>query len=344
MKKTRSGTVSGALASRSAVAGAPPAKGRPILRSGSRFFLALILLVAAGAVGFVCWLGLRDPLAALPRATENPIATGFAEQPRNGRTLQHLVLDAPAVGRIGLAISLPDPLPKRRLPIVMVLGGLATGERNIRHIPGGGDNAIVGYDWPIPTAQPQGWDLVGEAPDLYDRALRVPGQIAAALDWLAGQGWADPDRISLLGFSLGALAAPAAQRLAELRGRAVGWTALAYGGSPIGALLAANPYMKPRWTAPIFSRVADLVLRPVEPGEHLPHLRGRFLVVGGRDDAFVPEAAARRMRDLTPEPKTIILLDGGHMGAGADRQALLAEIIAVTTRWLADEKAVNPPP
>jgi hypothetical protein len=32
------------------------------------------------------------------------------------------------------------------------------------------------------------------------------------------------------------------------------------------------------------------------------------------------------------------------MGVGADRQALLAEIIAVTTRWLADEKAVNPPP
>jgi hypothetical protein len=30
------------------------------------------------------------------------------------------------------------------------------------------------------------------------------------------------------------------------------------------------------------------------------------------------------------------------MGFGADRQALLAQIIAVTTRWLADERAVNP--
>jgi hypothetical protein len=302
------------------------------------------MLLAAGAGGLVCWLGLRDPLAALPRATETPIATGFAAEPRNGRTLQHVVLDAPGVGPIGLAISLPDPLPKRPLPIILVLGGLATGERNIRHISGGGDNAIVGYDWPIPTPLPQGWGFVREAPDLYDRVLRVPGQIAAALDWLAGQSWADPNRTSLLGFSLGALAAPAAQRLAELRGRTIGWTALAYGGSPVGALLAANPYMKPRWAAPILSRVADLVFRPVEPGEHLPHLRGRFLVVGGRDDAFVPEAAARRLRDLAPEPKTIVLLEGGHMGVGADRQALLAEIIAVTTRWLAEEKAVNPPP
>jgi hypothetical protein len=316
---------------------------RPVLRWGGRFVLALMLLVAAGAGGFVCWLELRDPLAALPRATETPVATGFAVEPHDGRRLQHVVLDAPGVGRIGLAISLPDPLPKRPLPIVMVVGGLATGERNIRQVPGGGDNAIVGYDWPVPTRRPQGWDFVRDAPDLYDRALRVPGQIAAALDWLAGQGWADPERTSLLGFSLGALVAPAAQRLAELRGHAIGWTALAYGGSPVGALLAANPYLKPRWAAPILSRVADLVFRPIEPGEHLPHLRGRFLLVGGRTDAFVPEAAARRMRDLAPEPKTIVLLEGGHLGVGADRQVLLAEIIAVTTRWLADEKAINPP-
>jgi pimeloyl-ACP methyl ester carboxylesterase len=302
-----------------------------------------MLLTVAGVVAFVCWLGQRDPLASLPRAIGNPVATGLAAEPRDGRILQQIVLDAPGVGRIGLAVSLPDPLPNRPLSIVMVVGGLATGERNIRQIPGGGDNAIVGYDWPIPTRLPQGWDLVREAPEIYDLVLCVPGQIAAALDWLAGQSWADPRRISLLGYSLGTLAAPATQRLAQLRGRAIGWTVLAYGGSPVGALLAGNPHVKPRWAAPILSRAADLMFRPVEPGEHLPHLQGRFLLIGGRDDAFVPEEAGRRMRDLAPEPKTIVLLEGGHMGVGADRQALLAEIIAVTTRWLVDEKAVNPP-
>jgi hypothetical protein len=316
---------------------------RPILRWAGRFLCALLLLVAAGVGGFVCWLALHDPLAALPHATGNPVATELAAERRDGRTLQHVVLDAPGVGRIGLAISLPNPLPKHPLPIVMVLGGLATGERNIRNIPDGGDNAIVGYDWPIPTPLPQGWGFLRGAPDLYERALGVPGQVAAALDWLASQGWADPRRASILGFSLGALAVPAAQRLAELRGRAIGWTVLAYGGSPIGALLAANPYMKPRWAAPIVSRVADLMFRPVEPGEHLPYLHGRFLLVGGRDDTFVPEGAARRIRDLAPEPKTTVLLEGGHMGVGADRQALLAQIIVVTTRWLVDEGAINPP-
>ena len=88
-------------------------------------------------MAFVCWLGLRDPFTALPRATGNPVAIEFAAAPLDGRTLQHVVLEAPMIGRIGLAISLPDPLPERPLPIVMVVGGLATGERNIRHIPGG---------------------------------------------------------------------------------------------------------------------------------------------------------------------------------------------------------------
>jgi pimeloyl-ACP methyl ester carboxylesterase len=242
-----------------------------------------------------------------------------------------------------LAISLPEPRPAEKLPVVMVLGGLATGENNIRHIARGGANAIVGYDWPIPTRLPQGWELLLQAPDLYDRALRVPGQIAAALEWLAGQDWADPARVSVLGFSLGTLAAPAAERLAQARGLSIGWTALAYGGSPVGALLASNPFLKPRWAAPCLAFAADLLFRPVEPAEHLPFLRGRFLLVGGSNDAFVPAAAAQRMRDLTPEPKTVVLLEGGHMGVGANQLALLEEIILVTRTWLVEQQAINPP-
>jgi pimeloyl-ACP methyl ester carboxylesterase len=313
------------------------------VRAIGRLLLALVLVAAVSAAAVVLWLALRDPIAALPRAGGKAVATGVTPQTRDGRVLQHVVLEAPGVGRIGLAISLPDPLPPRPLPIVMVLGGLATGERNISHIPGSGENAIVGYDWPIPTRLPQGWALLRQAPEFYDRALSVPGQIAAALDWIAGQGWADAGRVSLLGFSLGALAAPAAARLAERDGRAIGWTALAYGGSPVGALLASNPYLKPRWAAPYLALAADLLFRPVEPAEHLPHLASRFLLVGGRDDTFVPEAAARRMRDLAPEPKTIVLLEGDHMGVGANQQALLAQIVDVTTRWLAEQEAINPP-
>src|SRR5690349_19247486 len=113
------------------------------MRRVGRLLLALLLALVAAAGGLVAWLAWRDPLAALPRAAQRAVATGSSVEPRGPRALHHIVLEAPGVGRIGLAASLPDPLPRERLPVVVVLGGLASGERNIRAIPGGGANAVV---------------------------------------------------------------------------------------------------------------------------------------------------------------------------------------------------------
>src|SRR5262249_61650578 len=128
----------------------------------------------------------------------------------------------------------------------------------------------------------------------YGRARRVPGQAAAALAWLTAQDWAPSDGVSVLGFSLGALAAPAAEHVARRHGREVGWTALAYGGSPLGTLLIANPHLKPRWAGPSLAALADLFPRPLGPARHLPRLRGRFLLLRGAGRASPSPAAAAR--------------------------------------------------
>src|SRR5689334_19750921 len=112
------------------------------MRVIGRLLLVLFLIIAVPLGGFVGWLALRDPLAALPRAAEKAVATGALSERRGERRLDHIVLEAPKVGRIGLAISLPEPLPAAKLPIILVLGGLATGERNIGHIPQHGENAV----------------------------------------------------------------------------------------------------------------------------------------------------------------------------------------------------------
>jgi pimeloyl-ACP methyl ester carboxylesterase len=203
---------------------------------------------------------------------------------------------------------------------------------------------VIGYDWPIPTDMPTGLALLRLVPALHDRVLAIPGQVATAILWAQEQDWGDPSRVSLLGFSLGALAAPAAQRLAAEHGGSIGWTVLAYGGAPIGALVAAHPDLRPRWLAPALGRFTDLALWPVEPSAHLPHLAGRFLVLEGRQDQFIPAPAAARLRELAPPPKRVVALDGGHMGIGPDKQRLLEAIIAESRAWLIDEGAVNPPP
>src|SRR5262249_268816 len=153
------------------------------------------------------------------------------------------------------------------------------------------------------------------------------GQVATAIDWLIEQPWADEKRLSLLGYSLGALATPAIENLMQNEGHAAGWTILAYGGAPIGDLFAVNPHVKPEWLRTVLAPVMNLVLHPLQPTVNLPQLKGHFLVLEGRDDALVPAEARAALRDAVPDPKDVIVFGGAHMGVGPEKQALLDEII-----------------
>ncbi len=105
-----------------------------------------------------------------------------------------------------------------------------------------------------------------------------------------------------------------------MRGQAFGWTVLAYGGAELDRILAAHPKMDFGAPRSLVETAADLVLRPLEPAEHLPHLSGPFLLFGGSDDHLLPRRSAERMRELTPEPKTVVLFGSKHIGTGAGQQ------------------------
>lgn len=222
-----------------------------------------------------------------------------------------------------------------------MLGELGTGEDNLRDLPDAGDNALVGYDWPIPVRF-DGYRSLPHALGLYQNVMAIPAQVASAIDFLSTQPWADDQRISVLGYSLGALAAPAIEDVAEHDGRNIGWTILAYGGAPLGELLSANPHIKPGWARPIAASLLDVLFHPLQPTEHLAHLTGQFLILEGHEDRLIPEPARARFRDAAPEPKTIITFEGDHMGVGSGKSALLQLIISASAAWLVQKGAVNP--
>lgn len=299
---------------------------------------ALVVVVILLAI----WWELRDPLADLPRGAANPDLIETVAHRAGGRLMEHVTLGDARLGPIGLAISLPDPLPERPLPVVMVLGGLGTGEHNIRAITEGGDNAIIGYDWPLPDRFPA---TINPARLLALRrqVLEIPGQVAVALRWIAAQPWSDRDRVTLVGFSLGAIAAPAIQRVAAREDLRIDWTVLAFGGAPLGALVEADQRIRPAWIRPVLAFAAALVLRPVDPAVHLPHLAGRFLTLDAAQDQIVGAGPSRRLEQLTPAPKQAIHLQGDHVGTGPDRAAQLAAAMAATCGWLVANGAVNAP-
>ncbi len=301
--------------------------------------------VAAG--GLVVWLLAGNPVDRLPRERQSsPDVVEERREPWAGRTLLHVVLDGEQVGRIGFVVSLPDPMPARPVAVVVVLGGLKGGSDSIRDISrvtgDPGPNAFVGYDWPLPKHEPSLGDILLHLPRWRRNALTVPGQVDALLAWAVRQSWADPTRVSLLGFSLGGFAVPASQRLAEQRGVTVRWTILAYAGAPLGAVVAGHPKAGPPWARAVLGAGMDLLLHPIEPSLHLPHLRGRFLVLSAANDRLIARAAAERMEELTPAPRTIVRMEGDHMGVGPDRRKLLARVVGASRSWLEAQGAIDP--
>jgi dienelactone hydrolase len=299
-----------------------------------------ISFLTALAVGTVSGWGARDPLASLPRASAPTMADQRSEH-HPTRVFQKVTLSDERLGPIVFTVSLPDPLPQNKLPLVIVLGGLGTGENSIRSVGPTGENAVIGYSWPLPAGIPKGLRAIAELPSFRRSALSVPGQVTAMLHWLIAQPWSDARRISLIGFSLGAIAAPVADRMAQQAGVDVQWTVLAYGGAGLYALAEGDQRIKPSWIRPLLGAAAALLLKPLEPADHLPHLSGHFLVLGATNDTIVEPHASAELEALTPEPKTIIHTAGDHIGTGRNRQALLEQAMTLTRRWLIAEGAVN---
>ena len=301
-----------------------------------------LLLILFGILSIVFQLN-KNSLNALPKSGK---ILDFTEGKNNyvgTRIIQQYAINDSSLGIINIAVSFPNPMPSHPLPVLFILGGLETGFDSVQHVSDIGDNILVGYNWPINSKLPKGISILTKSTSIYKGIYKSPGQIAKAIEWVSNQSWSEKKKISLLGFSIGAIASPAVQHIIENRGVTnIGWTVLAYGGTNIGQLVNSNPNIKPRWTKPLFGWIIQLLFNPIDPKEHLEYISGNFLLINGKDDEFIPKESSSLMQKLTPSPKNIILLDGKHMGVGEKQKELLSIIIKETRMWLKQNGAINP--
>jgi dienelactone hydrolase len=312
---------------------------RILVGAGGIFLGALVLL----ALGVAREYG-REPMPLLdaPAAPlrvgslrESTLLTGAGEP----RRLLELELEGAPEGPLRIALSLPQG-PQGPLPTLVILGGLEVGQESLRYVESHGPNALVAYAYPRPTGDLYEGNALFKLPRIRRAALAVPSQISALLAWVQHQGWADPHRMSLLGYSFGAMFVPATARLATGRGIPLRALVLAYGGADLPRLLAANADLRPAWLRPLAARAVGAVVRPLEPTLHLPHLRTEALFLTGLQDQRVPLACARLMQSLKPPPKTVLDLSEGHMDPA--RPDLNRRVVAASQGWLVERGAMAP--
>lgn len=132
-----------------------------------------------------------------------------------------------------------------------------------------------------------------------------------ALTWLSRRPEVDPDRIGLLGISLGALVGGSVYAV-DPRPRAA---ALLLGGAGYGALLRSSsmtgPFLK---KAGIREDDIRRAFRGLDPLDYAPIKGRRVLLVNAREDSVIPRATALRLEEVFLSARQI-WVPFGHYGA-----------------------------
>lgn len=313
------------------------------LIKGFEVLFLLGLLIAAGGVAL--WLGMWSPDAIIrdPLPLYRQANAAFAPYEDKKRDVQDVRLLDPDNSPVNFSVSLPKGRfvddTGDRLPTLVVISGFRSAHQNLERIPQPGQNAIISYDYPY---EPQEWkeaSAIGRIFIARRVAYRLPNDVSGLIAWVRRQHWADPERISLVGVSLGAVALPVINRRALATGKTTGPSVMAYGGVDIQALAAANLDV-PGWLKDIAGWAVWLLLRPLEPATHLKEISGPFLLINGKADERLPAESVRQLHALTPEPKTIINVDGPHIDG--NRPKIIENTVRLARVWLVSQGALNP--
>ncbi len=317
------------------------------MRTIVKIFAVVVLMVGLLTALLAGWYFLevaKDPLTEIDQRYSGLSTFHQASDTVNGHGGSRIYTEVDIVAEdrdtTRITVSLPVSINLNRLPVVIVLGGLEAGRKSLSYIPQHGNNALISYQYPFKPNYFEDGAYFTSFQHIRNTINKTPAQVCVALEWIKAQPWADTNRIILLGYSLGALALPAVQHLAQEHQVEVRATALCYGGVDYDYLIHHN--FKDRFPGvnPLTSKIAASLIRPVEPREHIQSLTGEFLVVNGKLDQRIPFANALEFQALVPHPKTVINLDEGHMHPR--KPELTAKLIEISRNWLLEKGLVNP--
>ncbi len=241
----------------------------------------------------------------------------------------------------GIAVSacLKAPIGNGdRYPALVILGGLRTGRRTLEYLEGTSGIVLFTLDYPYEGKKEKlgVLEFARSLPRIRRAVLETVPAIMLGIDYLLTRDDIAPDRILLVGGSLGAIFTPAAAALDERIAAAV----ILFGAGNIEQLVRANLDM-PAVVAVPAGWACAVLASPVEPLRYVADISPRPLfMMNGTGDPRIPLRCSCLLHETAREPKTVKWINVGHVNVRSNEFHGLVSRELI--KWLVSRELVAP--
>lgn len=235
---------------------------------------------------------------------------------------------------ISFSASVKAPhVAKGRYPAIIILGGLRTGKRTIDYLKATRNIVILSLDYPYEGKKEKlsALEFLTSLPAIHRAVLETVPAAILGVDYLLGRDDVDPERIILVGGSLGAIFVPAVM---AADGR-IAAAAMLFGACDIGSLVKSSIDL-PAPLPAVAGRVTALMASPVEPLKYVAGVSPRPLfMLNGSEDPRIPPACSRLLHSSAREPKTARWIEAGHLSVQSKefRERVSGELAKWLLSW-----------
>ena len=297
-----------------------------------RWILALAaVLVAAAAL----WsYHERDYRPVFSRAAGELVrvrdSTGIGRA-RDGKHLTEVTLDSDTGLEVRLRVRAAGERTGERHPAAILVGGFNTGRKAADVPERTGNLVLASIEYPYyGPDDPTAWEWVRWFPEMRQAILRTPAALLLAAQYLYTREDVDPERVSMIGVSLGVPFAVAA----AATDRRMAGLALLHGGADIRRMTEyAYADLAAPWLVELMAIGLAWVVAPLEPAKYTGEIAPRpLLLVNATGDERIPLASVKALYDTAREPKRMIWLETGHV-ALSDPD-VVENLMRITLEWM----------
>ncbi|MFQ5769000.1 MAG: alpha/beta hydrolase family protein [bacterium] len=229
--------------------------------------------------------------------------------------------------RIGFLLQKPRNSEKR-LPAVVILGGIDIGKETLSYLDEKGSVLIAAMGYPYDLRKVESFSLKATFA-IREAVFNTVAGTMLVMDYLRRKTNIDTNRVTLVGYSFGAPFVPSIMSL-DRRYKAA---AFIYGGGDLGFLI--GNYLRDQFgiLGRPLGELAGLLIRPIEPFLYIQDIAPHpFVMIQGTHDSFFPPNNAKKLFNKAGVPKELIWIQSSHMAPW--KKDLLKQIISTLKDWL----------